>query len=83
MGDTRKIKPSIVIVNFLTILLHRLCAQGLSDRYVTWFRSYFSIPQSSVGILDTFSSPFEVLGGFPRGSALGPLLIYLLTTFEM
>jgi hypothetical protein len=42
------------------ILLHRLCAHGLSNGYVNWFRSYLTNRQSSVRILDTFRSSFGV-----------------------
>jgi hypothetical protein len=56
------------------ILLNKLCAYGLSDGYVNWFRSYLTNRQSSVRISDTSSLPFKVLSGMPQGSVLGPSL---------
>ena len=50
-----------------TILLHKLCAHGLSDGYIHWFRSYLSNQQSSVYILVAFSLPFELFLGVPQG----------------
>jgi len=57
------------------ILLHRLCAHGLSDRYVNWFCSYLTNRQSSVRILDIFSLPVEFLSGVTQGSVLGTSLL--------
>lgn len=45
----------------------------LSDGHVNWFRSYVNNRQSSVRILHTFSSPFEVLSEVPQGCVLSPL----------
>jgi len=49
------------------ILLHKLCAHGLSDGHVHWFHSYLSNQQSSACMLVTFSLPFKVFSGGPQG----------------
>jgi len=49
-----------------TVLLHKLCAHGLSDGHVHWFCSYLSNQQSSAYMLVTFSLPFKVFSGVPQ-----------------
>jgi len=43
-----------------SVLLHILCAYGVSDGYVKWFHSYLSNRQSFVRVSVTCSLPFEV-----------------------
>jgi hypothetical protein len=57
-----------------TLLLHKLNSYGLSERYITWFKSYLSYRSSTVRTLGKFSSPFPILSGVPQGATLGPLL---------
>jgi hypothetical protein len=45
------------------ILLHKLCAHGLSDGYVKWSPSYLTNRQSSVLILDNFHYLLKVFQG--------------------
>jgi hypothetical protein len=58
-----------------SILLYKLCAYGLSESYLNWFRSYFTDRYSSARILGAFSSAFAISSGVAQGSALGPLLL--------
>jgi hypothetical protein len=57
-----------------TLLLHKLNNYGLSERYITWFKSYLSYGSSIVRTLGKFSSPLPLLSGVPQGSTLGPQL---------
>jgi hypothetical protein len=52
-----------------TLLLHKHSAYGLSDGH-----SYITSRYSVVRIHGIYSTLFEVLGGVPQGSVLGPLL---------
>jgi sarcosine oxidase/L-pipecolate oxidase len=52
----------------------KLCAYGLSDSYVNWFRIYFTNRYPSVRISGAFSSPFAASSGFQQTSVLGSLL---------
>ena len=64
-----------------SILLHKLCAYGLSDSYVNWYRNYLTGRSASVRILGGFSSPFAVFSGVPLGSVLGFLLFIIFVNF--
>jgi hypothetical protein len=57
-----------------TLLLHKLNNYGLSERYITCFKSYLSHRSFIVRTLGKFSSPLPILTGVPQGSTLGPLL---------
>jgi hypothetical protein len=57
-----------------TLLLHKLNSYGLSEQYITWFKSYLSYRSSIVRTLGKFSSPFPILSGVPQGFTLGSLL---------
>ena len=54
-----------------SVLLHKLCAYGLSDSYINWLRSYLTDRYSSVR---AFSSPITISSGVPQVSVLGPLI---------
>jgi hypothetical protein len=56
------------------LLLHKLSSYGLSDGYVSWFRSYLTNRDSRVRISGTLSLPFKVTSGVLQGSVLGPFL---------
>ena len=67
------------------ILLGRLRSIGLSDRTLTWFRSYLSSRISTVRINNQYSPASACTTRVPQGSVLGPLLftIYCLPLAEI
>ena len=61
-----------------SILLSRLESRyGVSGTVLNWFKSYLHQRLQSVKVGDSLSSVFELCGGVPQGSVLGPILFTL------
>ena len=62
------------------ILIHKLRHIGISGKLGIWLNDFLTDRSQSVVINGTTTEPFEVMGGVPQGTVLGPILflIYVL-----
>ena len=59
------------------ILLKKMKYLGFSKNTIAWFKSYLSERKFKISINTSYSSPSNLLCGFPQGSILDPLLFLL------
>ena len=63
-----------------TILLRRLeHVFGIHDTALHWFSSYLTNRTQTVTVNNCSSGPVTISCGFPQGSVLGPVLLFLYT----
>ena len=63
-----------------SILLQKLCAYGLDNKSLSWFRTYLNDRRQLVSMGDIESPTACVAHGVPQGSILGHLLFIVLVT---
>ena len=59
------------------ILLKKIEFKGFSEEKTKWFKSYLSNRKFKVHIKNTFSEPWNLWCGVPKGSISGPPLFLL------
>jgi hypothetical protein len=59
------------------VLIHKLKSFGICENTVSWFKSYLSSREKSVGWKGVISKPNNITIGVPQGSILGPLFFIL------
>ena len=59
------------------ILIKKMKYLGFSKHVIAWFKSYLSERKFKVNINTSYSSPSNLTCGLPKGSILGPLLLFL------
>lgn len=60
-----------------SILLQRLSCFGVTDKALSWFKSYLTGRTQRVSVCGSVSKPFSLNFGVPQGSCLGPLLFII------
>ena len=58
------------------VLIHKLKSFGICENIVSWFKSYLSSREQSVGWKGVISKPNNITIGVPQGSILGALVFF-------
>ena len=59
------------------VLIHKLKSFGICENTISWFKSYLSSREQSVGWKGVISKPNNITIGVPQGSILGPFFFIL------